>query len=110
MKAAPLVAAALVLSTSACKKSHEEAVVATKEACGAFLAAATPAASCDTLADLTRDVAKPFADVSNDKELVPADDEYVTKCMDEIAEHYKRCKGNASYQKAMDRLMAAVVQ
>jgi len=108
MRAALLVAAVLV--TSACKKSHDEAVVATKEACGEFLAAAAPAASCDKLADLTLDVAKPFADVSNDKELAPADDEYVTKCMDEIAEHFNRCKDNAAYKRAMDRLLYAVVQ
>ena len=99
-----------VLSIAACKKSHEQAVAATKEACTALLAEATLATSCDRLGDLTMDVAKPFQDVSNDKELAPADDEYITKCMDQIGEHYKRCQNNASYKRAMERLMFAVAQ
>ena len=110
MKAAFVVIAVAVLAAPACKKSHEQAVTATKEACTAFLAEATPATSCDTLGDLTMDVAKPFQDVSNEKELAPADDEYITKCMDEISEHHDRCKDNRSYKRAMERLMFAVVQ
>src|SRR5262245_50826462 len=105
-----LLAAVLVLSTSACKKSHEQAVAATKEACGVLLAEVTPATSCDRVGELTMDVAKPFQDVSNDKDLSPADDEYVTKCMDQISEHYDRCKDNGSYKRAMERLMFAVAQ
>lgn len=108
MKAA--LAVALVLSVAACKKSHEQAVAATKEACGVLLAESSPATSCDRIGDLTMDIAKPFQDVSNEKELAPADDEYITKCMDRIAEHSDRCKDNRSYKRAMERLMFAVVQ
>lgn len=108
MRAALLVVA--VMSLPACKKSHDEAVAATKQACGVLLASSSPAASCDTIGDLTMDVAKPFQDVSNEKELAPADDEYITRCMDEIAEHHDRCKDNRSYKRAMERLMFAVVQ
>jgi hypothetical protein len=103
-------AVAVVLSLSGCKKSHEEAVAATKAACGELLAVSSPAASCDLIGDLTMDVAKPFQDVSNEKELAPADDEYITKCMDQIAEHHDRCKDNRAYKRAMERLMFAVVQ
>ncbi|MBA3462665.1 MAG: hypothetical protein H0T46_22100 [Deltaproteobacteria bacterium] len=110
MRMALVVMVGLVLGGSACKKSHDEAVKATREQCVKFLTAADTKATCDTLAGLTRDVAKPFADVSNEKDLSESDDSFLTKCMDSIAENYDRCKDNAAYKKAMDRLMSSVVQ
>ena len=100
----------LVLLGGGCKKSHEEAVKATRAECVTFLAAADAKAGCDKLASLTEAVAKPFADVSNDKELSEDDDSFLTKCMDSIAEHYESCKDSSAYKTAMDRLMSAVAQ
>lgn len=110
MRMALVVVVGLVLGGSGCKKSHDDAVKATREQCVKYLAAAEAKASCNTLADLTSDVAKPFADVSNEKELSEADDTFITKCMDSIAENYDRCKDNSAYKKAMDRLMMSVMQ
>ncbi|CAN5826317.1 hypothetical protein BH11MYX3_BH11MYX3_46790 [soil metagenome] len=109
MRSALVVVVALVVGTG-CKKSHEEAVKATMEQCVKFLAAADSHASCDHLAALTEDVAAPFGDVRNDKELSPGDDEFLTKCMDSIAEHSEDCKDNTAYKKAMDKLMYAVTK
>ncbi len=99
-----------LLLASGCKKSHEEAVKATREQCVKFLAAADSHANCDQLASLTVDVAAPFGDVRNDKELSPDDDEFLTRCMDSIAEHSENCKDNTAYKKAMDKLMYAVTK
>jgi hypothetical protein len=94
-----------------CKRSHEDAVKVTKERCGAFLAAHEAKAGCDELAKLTVSVSDPFGDMSNDKELGPADDEYLTKCMDAIAEDWtERCKDNSDYKKAMDKIFYAVMK
>ncbi len=93
-----------------CKQSHEAAVKATRERCVSFLAAADAKVDCDKLAALTVEVASPFGDVSNDKQLAPDDDEFITKCMDSIAEHSVACKDNAAYVKAMEKLMYAVTK
>jgi len=110
MRNALVAVVGVVVMLSACKKSHEEAVKATKEACTVYLDTAKTTQDCDKLAGLTMDVAKPFQDVSNEKELAPDDEEFVTKCMDRIADDYKRCESNAAFKRAMDRLMFAVVQ
>lgn len=104
-----VVVVGLVLATG-CKKSHEEAIKATREQCVKFLGAADAHADCDKLAALTVEVAAPFGDVRNDKELSAADDELLTKCMDSIAEHAESCKDNTAYKKAMDKLMYAVTK
>jgi len=100
----------LALVVPGCKKSHEEAVKATREQCVKFLAAADAKASCDMLASLTEAVAKPFGDVSNSKEVAPEDEEYLTKCMDSIADRAESCKDNPAYKTAMDKLFAAVAK
>lgn len=108
---------ALVLALSSilpllpgCKKSHEDAVQATRAACVTYLAAVEQKADCDKLASLTVAVATPFADVSNDKTLAPADEEYITKCMDAIAAHAETCKDSKAYTAAMDQLMGAIAK
>lgn len=100
----------VVTLATGCKQSHEAAVKATRERCVTFLAAADAKADCDKLAALTVEVAAPFGDVSNDKQVAPEDDEFLTKCMDSIAEHSEACKGNSAYVKAMDKLMYAVTK
>ncbi len=109
MRSALVMVVALVLG-SGCKKSHEEAVKATREQCVKFLAAADAHEGCDQLAALTTEVAAPFGDVRNDKELAADDDEFLTKCMDAIAEHAESCKGSTAYGKAMDKLMYAIAK
>ena len=108
MKVALAVAA--LLAVGACKKSHEEAVAATRQACIHYISAAQSTQDCDVLADRAMDVAKPFQDVSNDRELAAADEELITGCIDRIALAYERCKTSAAFERAMDRLMFAVVQ
>jgi hypothetical protein len=94
-----------------CKRSHEDAVKATKERCATFLAAHEAKASCDKLAALTVSVADPFGDISNDKEIDEKDDDYMTTCMDAMAEDLtERCKDNSDYKKAMDRILYAVTK
>jgi hypothetical protein len=97
----------VVVMLSACKKSHEEAVKSTREACTVYLNTAQTTQDCDKLAALTMDVAKPFQDISNEKEMAPDDDDFLTKCMDQIADDYGRCKDNTAFKKAMDKLLYA---
>ena len=108
MRSAVVVVIGVVVMLSACKKSHEEAIKATREACVGYISARQTTQDCDRLAELTMDVAKPFQDVSNDKEMPPADEEFITGCMDRIAEDFERCKDNTAFKKAMDRLFYAV--
>ncbi len=101
----------VVVLVAGCKRSHEDAVKVTKERCATFLVAHEAKADCDKLAKLTVSVSDPFGDVSNDKELAPADDEYLTTCMDAIADDWTaRCKDNSDYKKAMDKIFYAVTK
>jgi hypothetical protein len=96
---------------AACKRSHEDAVRVTKERCATFLTAHEAKADCDKLAALTVEVSDPFGDVSNHKQLAPADDDYLTKCMDAIAENWtERCKDSSDYKRAMDKIFSAVAK
>jgi hypothetical protein len=111
MRSALMVVVTGLALVAGCKRSHEDAVKVTKERCATFLAAHEAKASCDELAKLTVSVSDPFGDISNDKELAPADDEYLTKCMDVIADDWTaRCKDNSDYKKAMDKIFYAVTK
>jgi hypothetical protein len=111
MRSALMVVVVGLALVAGCKRSHEDAVKVTKERCATFLAAHEAKADCDKLASLTVSVSDPFGDMSNDKELSPADDEYLTKCMDAIADDStERCKGNSDYKKAMDKILYAITK
>lgn len=111
MRSALMVVVVGLVVVTGCKRSHDDAVKVTKERCATFLKAHEAKAGCDELATLTVSVSDPFGDMSNDKELAPADDEYLTTCMDAIAENWtERCKDNSDYKKAMDKIFYAVTK
>lgn len=99
----------ILLATSACKSSHDRAVAATKKACGELFTTDTNA-SCETLAERTRAIAQPYADVSNEKDLAPADDDYLSACFDRIEQDHDRCKDNVAYKAAIDALFLSAAE
>ena len=90
--------------------THEEALADTLARCTAFRRSNEASVlSCTELASHVESIADAFSQVRNEAKIPDDDERALEACMGALAEHTPRCKDDARFKTAIDRLLAAAM-
>jgi len=91
--------------------SHEEALAETRVRCNAFQRANEAGTlACTELAGHVESIADAFGQVRNEGKVPDDDEKALEACMGALAVHTPRCKDDARFKSAIDRLLAAAMR